>query len=105
MTIPVSVNWQLRMKLHRLGFAYDPLTDTWDLDWKKRISLNLDRSIGIFIWSASLMTAKTPASYVDDQYTTISWNQSVEDFMELKRGTLNYYIGDRIRKHMPNLMK
>lgn len=102
---PVSIRPCLRRKLKNLDFTYDPVEDTWFWGWKKKVHLNLDRSIGMFIWSASVMTAKAPATYVDDRYTTISWNQSEEEFMKLKRSTIEYYIGDSVREHMPLAMK
>lgn len=102
---PVSIRPYLRWKLKNLGFDYDPVEDTWFWGWKKKVRLNLDRSIGIFIWSASVVSAKAPASYVDDRYTTISWNQSKEEFLKLKRSTIEYYIGDMVREHMPIDMK
>nr|DAQ77790.1 MAG TPA: hypothetical protein [Caudoviricetes sp.] len=59
----------------------------------------------MFIWSASVVTAKAPASYVDDRHAVISWNQSKEEFLKLKRSTIAYYIGDMVRERMSALMK
>ena len=59
----------------------------------------------MFIWSASVVTAKAPASYVDDRHAIISWNQSEEEFLKLKRSTIAYYIGDMMRERMSALMK
>ena len=58
----ISIGPYLRWKLKILGFEYDPVEDTWFWGWKKKVRLNLDRSIGMFIWSASVVTAKAPAS-------------------------------------------
>lgn len=66
---------------------------------------SLDRSIGMFIWSASVVTAKAPASYADDRHAIVSWNQSIEEFLKLKRSTIAYYIGDMVRKHKPTVTK
>lgn len=54
----VSIGPYLRWKLKNLGFEYDPVEDTWFWGWKKKVRLNLDRSIDMFIWSASVVTAK-----------------------------------------------
>lgn len=35
----------------------------------------------------------------------ISWNQSEEEFLKLKRSTIEYYIGDMVRKHKPTVTK
>lgn len=91
----VSIGPYLRWKLKNLGFEYDPVEDTWFWGWKKKVRLNLDRSIGMFLWSASVVTAKAP----------ISWNQSKEEFLKLKRSTIAYYIGDMVRKHKPTVTK
>ncbi len=101
----VSIGPYLRWKLKILGFEYDPVEDTWFWGWKKKVRLNLDRSIGMFLWSASVVTAKAPASYVDDRHATVCWNQSEKEFLELKRSTIEYYIGDMVRERMSALMK
>lgn len=101
----ISIGPYLRWKLKNLGFEYDPVEDTWFWGWKKKVRLNLDRSIGMFLWSASVVTAKAPASHVDDRHAIISWNQSEEEFLKLKRSTIAYYIGDMVRKHKPTVTK
>lgn len=101
----ISIEPYLRWKLKILGFEYDPVEDTWFWGWKKKVRLNLDRSIGMFIWSASVVTAKAPASYVDDRYAIVSWNQSIEEFLKLKRSTIAYYIGDMVRERMSTVTK
>lgn len=96
---------KLRRKLEDLRLEYDPLEDAWFWGWKKRVRLELDRSVGIFVWSVTVVTAKAPASYVDDHHTVISWNQSKEEFLKLKRSTIAYYIGDMVRDRMWRVKK
>lgn len=91
----ISIGPYLRWKLKNLGFEYDPVEDTWFWGWKKKVRLNLDRSNGMFIWSAS----------VDDRHAIVSWNQSIEEFLKLKRSTIAYYIGDMVRNHRPIVTK
>lgn len=102
---PISISLCLRWKLKYLGFEYDPIEDAWFWGWKKQVRLELDRTIGMFIWSTSVVTAKAPASYVDDRHAIVSWNQSEEEFLKLKRSTIAYYIGDMVRKHKPTVTK
>lgn len=101
----ISIGPYLRWKLKILRFEYDPVEDTWFWGWKKKVRLNLDRSIGMFIWSASAVMAKAPASYVDDRHAIVSWNQSEEEFLKLKRSTVAYYIGDMVRERMSTVTK
>lgn len=91
----ISIGPYLRWKLKNLGFEYDPVEDTWFWGWKKKVRLNLDRSIGMFTWSAS----------VDDRHAIISWNQSEEEFLKLKHLTVAYYIGDMVRERMSTVTK
>lgn len=49
--------------------------------------------------------AKAPASYVDDRHAIVSWNQSEEEFLKLKRSTVAYYIGDMVRERMSTVTK
>lgn len=100
-----NIGFYLRWKLKNLGFEYDPFKDDWFWGWKRQVRLDLDQSIGMFIWSASVVTAKAPASYVDDRHATICWNQSMEEFLKLKRSTIAYYIGDMVRERMSTVTK
>ncbi len=100
-----NIGLYLRWKLKNLGFEYDPFKDDWFWGWKRQVRLDLDQSIGVFVWSASVVTSKAPASYVDDRHTIISWNQSMEEFRKLKRSTVAYYIGDMVRNHRPIMTK
>lgn len=92
----ISIGPYLRWKLNILGFEYDPVEDTWFWGWKKKVRLDLDRSIGMYLWSASVVTAKA---------AVVSWNQSEEEFLKLKRSTIAYYIGNMVRKHKPTVTK
>lgn len=100
-----NIGFHLRWKLKILGFEYDPFKDDWFWGWKQQVRLNLDRSIGMFTWSASVVTAKAPASYADDRHAIVSWNQSEEEFLKLKRSTIAYYIGDMVQKHKSTVTK
>lgn len=41
----------------------------------------------------------------DSYHAIVSWNQSEEEFLKLKRSTIAYYIGDMVRKHKPTVTK
>lgn len=84
----VSIPPFLRRKIENLGFYYDPIHDEWYQDYKRKIRLSFDRSAGMFLWTV----------YMDD-YLPIYWNQTIEKFKKLKRKTVNYYIGDKVRNY------
>lgn len=84
----ISIKPFLRRKIESLGFHYDPIHDQWHLDYKRNIRLDFDRSFGMFLWTI---------------YTVpngpICWNQTIEEFKKLRRSTVKYYIGDKVRAH------
>lgn len=78
----------VRRKIESLGFRYDPIYDRWYLDFFKRnIKLDFD-GYAMFLW-----TVDTPHN------GTFHWNQSLEEFKKLKRGTVRYYIGDKLNRY------
>lgn len=84
----VSIPPYLRRKIEGLGFHYDPIHDQWYLDYKRNIRLDFDRSYGMFLWTV----------YAEHR-GPICWNQTIDDFKKLKRSTVKYYIGDRVRAY------
>lgn len=84
--INISITPYLRWKIERLGFHYDPIHDQWYLDYKRNIKLDFDRASGMFLWTV----------YAN---RLICWNQTIKEFKKLRRSTVNYYIGDKVRAY------
>lgn len=84
---PTFISPHIRRRIESLGFHYDPIYDRWYLNFRRNILLNFD-GYGMFLW-----TVVTP------YYGTVHWNQSLEEFKKLKRKTVRYYIGDKLRRY------